>query len=167
MTDGPATADVYDELHEQHGTALQSCPVQFRDLGGHRRFHGAVRTVRCHEDNALLRSVLSAPGAGAVLVVDGGGSLGTALVGDVIAGLAAANGWAGLVVHGAVRDSAALAALPLGVKALGTNPRKSAKTGAGEVDVPVDLGGVTATPGDRLWADEDGVLVLRASSAPR
>jgi regulator of ribonuclease activity A len=166
MTDGPATADVYDELHERYGPALQSCPVQLRDLGGRRRFHGTVRTVRCHEDNALLRSVLSSPGDGAVLVVDGGGSLRTALVGDVIAGLAASNGWVGLVVHGAVRDSAALGALPLGVKALGTNPRTSAKTGAGEAEIPVDLGGVTITPGDRLWADEDGVLVLRAPSAP-
>ncbi|MGF1646825.1 MAG: ribonuclease E activity regulator RraA [Kineosporiaceae bacterium] len=167
MTDGRATADVYDELHERHGTTLQSCPLQFRDLGGRRRFQGPVRTVRCHEDNALLKSVLSGPGDGAVLVVDGGGSLGTALVGDVIAGLAVANGWAGLVIHGAVRDSVALGGLPLGVKALGTNPRTSAKTGAGEVDVPVELGGVVMMPGDRLWADEDGVLVLRASSAPR
>lgn len=161
--DSPATADLFDT----HGDALQSCDVQFRDLGGRRRFHGGVRTVRCHEDNALLRSVLSAPGDGAVLVIDGGGSLHTALVGDVIAGLAVANGWSGLVVHGAVRDSAALAGLDLGVKALGTNPRKSTKTGAGEVDVDVTVGGVTFTPGDALWADEDGVVVLRAASGPR
>lgn len=159
---GAATADLYD----QYGDSLQSCDLQLRDLGGRPRFHGDVRTVRCHEDNALLRSVLSTPGSGAVLVVDGGGSLHTALVGDVIAGLAVANGWAGIVVHGAVRDSAALADLDLGVKALGTNPRKSAKTGAGEVDVPVVFGGVTFTPGDSLWADEDGVVVLGRAVGP-
>jgi regulator of ribonuclease activity A len=163
VTDLPATADLVDA----HGDALQSCDVQFRDLGGRRRFHGEVRTVRCHEDNALLRSVLSTPGDGAVLVIDGGGSLHTALVGDVIAGLAVDNGWSGLVVHGAVRDSAALATLDLGVKALGTNPRTSTKTGAGEVDVTVIFGGVAFTPGDALWADEDGVVVLRAAPVPR
>lgn len=157
-SEGPATADLYD----RHGDALQSCDLQLRDLGGRRRFHGAVRTVRCHQDNALLKSLLATPGEGAVLVVDGGGSLHTALVGDVIAGLAVEHGWAGLVVHGAVRDSAALAGLDLGVKALGTNPRRSARTGAGEVDVPVTFGGVTFPPGASLWADEDGVVVLDA-----
>jgi regulator of ribonuclease activity A len=163
VTELPATADLVDA----HGDTLQSCDLQFRDLGGRRRFHGEVRTVRCHEDNALLRSVLSTPGDGAVLVIDGGGSLHTALVGDVIAGLAVDNGWSGVVVHGAVRDSAALGDLDLGVKALGTNPRKSAKTGAGEVDVAVTFGGVAFTPGDALWADEDGVVVLAAASVPR
>jgi regulator of ribonuclease activity A len=107
-----------------------------------------------------------APGSGSVLVVDGAGSLRTALVGDLIAGAALASGWAGLVLHGAVRDSAALSRLDLGIKALGTNPRKSAKTGAGAVDVPVTFGGVTFWPGDFLHADDDGVVVLpRAAEA--
>jgi regulator of ribonuclease activity A len=82
-----------------------------------------------------------------------------ALVGDVIAGMAVANGWAGIVVHGAIRDSAAMAMLDLGIKALGTNPRKGAKAGAGEVDIPVEFGGVVFTPGDYLYADEDGIVV--------
>jgi regulator of ribonuclease activity A len=121
-----------------------------------------VTTVRCHQDNALLKSVLSGPGNGGVLVVDGGGSVHTALMGDLIAQLAVDNGWAGVVVHGAVRDTARLADMPLGIKAVGSNPRKSTKTGAGERDVPVTFGGTTFRPGDQLWSDDDGVVVLPA-----
>jgi regulator of ribonuclease activity A len=150
-----ATADLID----QHGDALQSCDLQFRQFGDRRRFSGRIRTVRCHQDNVLVRRVLSEPGDGQVLVVDGGGSLHTALVGDVVAGLAQGNGWAGLVVHGAVRDVVALAGLDIGVKALGANPRKSAKEGAGEIDVPVSFGGVRFEPGAHLYSDEDGIVV--------
>jgi regulator of ribonuclease activity A len=152
-----STADLVDE----HGEALQSCDLQLRQFGGRRRFHGPIRTVACFEDNALVRQVLSEPGDGAVLVVDGGGSLHTALVGDLIAGLAQANGWAGLVVHGAVRDTEALGGLDIGIKALGSNPRKSAKLAAGQVDVPVRFGGIGFRPGEHLYSDEDGVVVLR------
>lgn len=152
-----STADLVDE----HGEALQSCDLQLRQFGGRRRFHGPIRTVACFEDNALVRQVLSEPGDGAVLVVDGGGSLHTALVGDLIAGLAQANGWAGLVVHGAVRDTEALAGLDIGIKALGSNPRRSAKLATGQVDVPVHFGGVSFRPGEHLYSDEDGVVVLR------
>ncbi len=151
-----ATADLVDK----YGAELRVCDVQFRQFGGRRVFAGPVRTVSCHQDNALLRDLVQTPGGGAVLVVDGGGSLRTALAGDVIAGFARDSGWAGLVVHGAVRDSAALAALDLGIKALGTNPRKSGKTGAGAVDVPVTFGGVTFHPGDVLHADDDGIVLL-------
>ncbi len=150
------TADLVDE----HGETLQSCDLQLRQYGGLPRFHGALRTVACFQDNLLVRQVLSTPGNGGVLVVDGGGSLHTALVGDVIAALAQANGWAGLVVHGAVRDVAALRGLDLGVKALGSNPRKSGKTGVGEVDLPVTFGGVTFWPAAHLYSDEDGIVVL-------
>ena len=153
------TADLVDEL----GARAASCDLQLRQLGGARSFDGPVVTVRCFEDNALLKQVLSEPGEGRVLVVDGGGSLHCALVGDVIAGTAVDNGWAGLVVHGVVRDSVALAQLPLGVKALGTNPRKSTKTGAGERDVVVSFGGVAFRPGAHLYSDDDGVLVVDAS----
>ncbi|MFD8521683.1 ribonuclease E activity regulator RraA [Streptomyces capillispiralis] len=154
------TADLVD----RYGTELRVCDVQFRQFGGHRGFAGRVRTVSCHEDNGLLRDLLRTPGDGAVLVVDGGGSLRTALVGDLIAGAAQDNGWAGLVLHGAVRDSAALADLRLGVKALGTIPRKSAKTGTGSVDVPVTFGGITFHPGDVLHADDDGIALLPTPS---
>ena len=147
------TADLID-AHEE----LQSCDLQFRSFGKRQRFSGAISTVRCRHDNALVKKVLSQPGTGGVLVIDGGGSMHCALVGDVIAGMAAANGWAGIVVRGAIRDSAAMATLDLGIKALGTNPRKSAKAGEGEIDVPVEFGGVVFAPGEYLYADEDGIV---------
>jgi regulator of ribonuclease activity A len=152
-----STADLYDE----HGDALQSCSVQFRHYGGRVAFDGVVSTVRCHRDNALVKAALAEPGAGGVLVVDGGGSLESALMGDLIAASAVQHGWAGVIIHGAVRDVAALRDLPLGALALGSNPRKSAKAGAGERDVPVSFGGVDFVPGQRVWADEDGILVTR------
>src|SRR5699024_12470404 len=114
---------------------------------------------KCHEDTCLVKQVLNTPCEGAVLVVDGGGSLRSALMGDMIAEAAVTNGWSGVVINGAVRDTAALRGLDLGVKALGSNPRKSLKDGTGEQDVPVEFGGVTFTPGRMLWADEDGILV--------
>jgi regulator of ribonuclease activity A len=150
------TADLYDEYEER----LQSCDLQLRQYGGRRVFAGPIVTIRCREDNALVKAVLNTPGEGRVLVVDGGGSLHTALMGDLIAGSAVANGWAGVVIHGAVRDVAALAELDLGIKALGSNPRKSAKTGAGDRDVVLSFGGATFTPGARLVSDDDGVVVL-------
>jgi regulator of ribonuclease activity A len=152
-----ATADLYDERGEE----LDSLGLQLQDFGGHAAFDGPIRTVRCHRDNALVKSVLTRPGEGAVLVIDGGGSLESALVGDLIAGSAVENGWAGIIVNGAIRDRAAIAGLTIGVKALGTNPRKSAKDGVGEVDVPVTIAGVVFTPGKHVWADLDGVLVER------
>ena len=124
------------------------------------QFAGPIATVRCFEDNALLKAVLSGPGHGRVLVVDGGGSLHTALVGDVIAELARSNGWSGLILHGAVRDAATLRTLDIGIKALGTNPRKSSKTGAGERDVTVSFGGVNFAPGDTAVRDDDGIVVV-------
>ena len=152
------TADLYDERGDQ----LDSCDLQLRQYGGRHAFVGPIVTVRCHEDNALLKSVLSEPGEGRVLVVDGGGSLHCALMGDIIAGLGVANGWAGAVIHGAVRDVAVLRTLQLGIKALGSNPRKSTKTGAGERDVTVSFGGATFTPGALVFSDDDGVVVLPA-----
>jgi regulator of ribonuclease activity A len=151
------TADLYDE----HGDALASLSVQLRDFGGIRAFSGPVRTVRCYEDNGLVKAVTQTPGDGAVLVVDGGGSLRSALMGDLIAAAAVENGWAGAIIHGAIRDSVALGGLRLGVKALGTNPRKSSKTGAGVLDEAVEIGGVVFRPGALVHADEDGVLVER------
>jgi regulator of ribonuclease activity A len=151
------TADLYDERGEE----LASVPLQFQSLGGRSHFSGPVRTIRCFQDNGLVKSTLATPGNGAVLVVDGGGSLGTALMGDMIAESAVANGWAGVVINGAIRDREAIAALDLGVKALGSNPRKSAKASAGEVDVDVVLDGVTFRPGVTVWCDPDGILVER------
>ncbi len=150
------TADLVDDI----GAEVRSCDLQFRQFGGRSEFAGPISTVRCFEDNALLKSVLSEPGNGGVLVIDGAGSLHTALVGDVIAELARSNGWAGLVIHGAVRDAAALRGIDIGIKALGTNPRKSTKTGDGERDVEVTLGGVTFVPGHVAYSDDDGIVVV-------
>lgn len=149
------TSDLFDE----HPGA-SSCETQFRQFGGVRSFSGVIATVRCYEDNVLLRARVSEPGGGRVLVVDGGGSFRCALLGDNIAGLAVASGWAGIVVYGCVRDVAALAELPIGIKGLGTNPRPSGKSGGGEVDVPVTFGGAEFAPGSILHADDDGVIVL-------
>lgn len=147
------------DLADREGPAVRSCDLPFRQYGGRHVFSGRVRTVRCFQDNALLKEVLSEPGEGQVLVVDGGGSLHTALIGDVIAELGRSHGWSGVVVHGAVRDSAILAGMDFGVKALGTNPRKSSKTGAGQRDVVLRLGGIDFAPGEHLVSDHDGIVV--------
>ena len=151
------TADLVDI----HGETLESCDLQLRSFGLP-RFSGTVTTVRCFQDNVLLRTVLEEPGTGRVLVVDGGGSMHAALVGDIVAGIGVKNGWEGIVIHGCVRDSVALGALPIGIRALGTNPRKSGKTGSGERDVLVTFGAAVFTPGRTLVSDEDGVVVLPA-----
>ena len=150
------------DLCDAHGDAVRVAEPVFRDYGGARRFAGQVETLRVFEDNALVRATLETPGRGRVLVVDGGGSVRTALVGGNLAALAASNGWSGIVVNGAVRDLAELTAAPVGIKALAASPRKSAKAGAGERGVEVRLAGLTVAPGNFLWADEDGVLVADA-----
>lgn len=156
MVEFRPTADLVDDI----GPDVRSCDLQLRQYGSRREFAGPICTVRCDQDNALLKSVLSEPGYGRVLVIDGGGSLHTALVGDVIAELARTNGWSGLVVHGAVRDAATLGTLDIGIKALGTNPRKSSKTGAGERDCVVSFGGVDFVPGEWAFSDDDGIVVV-------
>lgn len=150
------------DLCDAHEDEIEVCVLALRDFGGRRAFSGPIRTVRCHEDNSLVKATLETPGEGCVLVVDGGGSLRRALVGDMLAATAVANGWAGIVVNGAVRDTAVLANLELGVKALGAIPMRSVKRGEGVVDTPVAFGGVVFVPGDRLHADEDGVAILPA-----
>ncbi|MFE9727901.1 ribonuclease E activity regulator RraA [Streptomyces sp. NPDC005794] len=148
------------DLADRFGDRLRVCEVQFTSYGAARSFAGPVRTVSCRDDNALLHELLRTQGDGCVVVVDGGAALLTTLVGDLMAARARDNGWAGLVVHGAVRDTALLSGVQVGVQALGTTPRKSAKEGAGQVDVPVSFGGVTFAPGDILHADGDGVVLL-------
>ena len=149
------TADLVD-VHE---ATVRSCDVQFRSFSARPRFHGRIRTLKTFEDNALLKQLFSAPGHDAVLVVDGAGSLRCSMLGDFIAGLGEQNGWAGIVIFGAVRDVVALSRLQLGVKALGSNPLRSGKKGVGQIDVPVTFGGVTFRAGEWLYSDEDGILV--------
>lgn len=149
-----ATADLID-AHPNIG----SCETQFRSFGKRRRFSGRIRTVKCYQDNVLLKDLLGKSSKGEVLVIDGGGSLACALIGDMIAALGMKSGWAGAIVYGAIRDSAAIDALDFGIKALGTNPARSEKNGAGRVDVAVHFGGVTFVPGHWLASDEDGIVV--------
>lgn len=156
------TADLADEW----GDKLRYLGIQFNNYGGHKAFAGAVTTVSCRGDNALVKQVLNTPSAGGVLVVDGGGNLESALCGDMIAAAAVNHGWVGLVICGAIRDSVAIGKLPLGVKALGRMPRKSAKEGTGQVDCVLQIGGVEIRPGDILHADEDGVVILPPESQP-
>ena len=149
------TADLFDA----HGDDVQVVAPLFRDYGGRRCFHGRIATVKVHEDNSLVRDALSQPGDGHVLVVDGGGSLRCALLGDNLAQMGAANGWAGVVVYGCIRDSVEIGRLPLGVKALATHPAKSVKRGEGRMNEVLRFAETIFLPGAWLYADEDGILV--------
>lgn len=150
-----ATADLYDEYEEK----LQIASPMFNDYGGNLKFCGPASTVRVFEDNSLVRAALEEPGEGRVLVIDGGASLKCALLGDMLVELGKENDWAGIIVYGCIRDSAVIANIAIGVKALNTNPRKSVKKGTGERDVSVDFADVIISPGDYIYADEDGVII--------
>jgi regulator of ribonuclease activity A len=157
---GPAfsSCDLCDAFRDEP-TALRVLPDLFKRYGGRRRFAGPVATVACFEDNSLVKQLVESPGLGRVLVVDGGGSLRTALVGGNLAGAAARNGWAGVVVDGAVRDRAELAAADVGICALALCPMPPAKRGQGRSGEPVRLQGVVVRPGEWLYADDDGIVI--------
>ena len=155
MSDIIPTADLVDII----GADVRSCDTQLRNIGGKKRFSGKITTVSCFQDNALLKEILGEDNPGGVLVIEGKGSLHTALVGDLIAGRGKDHGWAGVIVNGAIRDSGVIADMDFGVKALGTNPRKSTKTGKGERDIEVTFGGATFTPGHWVTSDEDGIVI--------
>lgn len=150
-----ATADLYDA----HGESLRVMAPIFRDFGAAKSFDGPVATLKVFEDNSLVRSSLEQAGHGRVLVVDGGGSLRCALVGDQLAELGVKNGWAGIVVYGCVRDAGPLGTMPIGIKALASNPRKSVKKGEGERDLVLRFAEVIVKPGDHLYADVDGIVL--------
>lgn len=152
-----STCDLCDAHKDDQ--LLRVLPPVFRSFGGRTRFAGPVRTVKCFEDNSSVKALLEGPGQGQVLVVDGGGSLRRALVGGNIAAAAARNGWAGVVVDGAVRDAAELAASAVGLMALALIPMPTLRRQAGGVDVPVQVQGVWVQPGDWLTADEDGIVL--------
>lgn len=151
------TADLCDQFSDE----LEVCEPLFGDFGGELRFGGPIATLKCFEDNSLVRELTGEAGKGRVLVIDGGGSMRCALVGDMLAKKAVDNGWAGIVVYGCVRDTAALGTLPIGIKALGAHPLRSDKRGEGQRDVVVRFAGVTFRPGDWLYADEDGIILAR------
>jgi regulator of ribonuclease activity A len=149
------TADLCDRYDEQ----LQVCEPLLRPFGGRSSFHGQVVTVKCFEDNSLVRELLGEDGTGKVLVVDGGGSLRCALLGDMLAELAQTHGWSGVVINGCVRDTAQIAAMQFGVMALASHPRKSIKHGHGQRDLRVRFAGVAFDPDSHLYCDSDGIVL--------
>lgn len=149
------TADLSDA---NENTVVIAEPI-FADFGGHIMFHGKIRTLKLFEDNSLVRTLVSTTSEGEVLVVDGGGSMRCALLGGDLAALAAKNGWAGIVINGCIRDSEEIGDEDLGVKALGTHPKKTPKNGVGEQGIAVRFADITFVPGQYLYADEDGMLV--------
>lgn len=158
------TADLLDahedQLRQGH---LRIVAPMFRSFGGRRACHGPIATLKLFEDNSLVRKAVEQPGYSRVLVIDGGGSLRCALVGDQLAKLAATNGWSGIVVYGCIRDARAIVGLDIGVFALTTHPLKTVKKNLGDADIPVTFGGVTFEPGQYLYADEDGIIVSVAA----
>jgi len=154
-----ATADLCDAAAP--GTLRVAAPI-FRSYGGKSAFHGRITTLKLFEDNGLVRQVLGTPGNGRVLVIDGGGSLRSALLGDQLAALAVNNGWAGVVVWGCIRDSAAISGMDLGVLALATHPQKTVKNNLGEADVLLHFADIDFRPGEWLYADADGLIVSAA-----
>jgi regulator of ribonuclease activity A len=151
------------DLCDAHEDKVRVVEPMFSSFGGRDAFFGRIATLKLFEDNSLVRSTLATPGNGRVLVIDGGGSLRRALVGDQLADLAVKNGWAGILVYGCIRDSRAIGEMDIGVFAIDTHPMKTVKRNVGEAEIPVSFGGVSFVPGEWLYADEDGVIV---SSSP-
>jgi regulator of ribonuclease activity A len=151
-----ATCDLVDE----HGEGARVIGSVLADYGGRRRFGGIAVTVQCFEDNSIVRQAIAESGIGRVLVIDGGGSGRCALLGDMLAKQALANGWEGLIIDGSVRDSEELRKLDIGVKARGTTPRKSHRNGEGRSGVDIEIAGIAVAPGDNVFADCDGIVIL-------
>ncbi len=157
------TCDLCDAHEGDTSGSFRVLPAVFRDFGSTLKFSGQVVTLRCVEDNSVVREVVKTPGEGRVLVVDGAGSVRRALVGGVIALNAAKSGWAGILVYGAVRDAQELRDAGIPVKALALMPLRSVKRDEGQRDLPVEIAGVWVRPGDWLYADEDGVVASARS----
>lgn len=147
------------DLCDDHPELVQVLEPMMGNFGGRESFGGEIVTIKCHEDNSLVKENAGQPGQGKVMVVDGGGSLRRALLGDMIAENAVKNGWEGMIIYGCVRDVDALAELDLGVQALASIPLKTDKRGIGDLNVPLTFGGVTFNPGEYVYADNNGVVV--------
>ena len=153
------TPDLCDAFETELGRTLRVVAPMFKCYGARSAFCGQIVTLKLFEDNALVRNVLSEDGKGKVLVIDGGGSMRCALVGDQLAALANKNGWEGVIVYGCIRDSVDIETIDIGVRALDTHPQRSVKRGLGERELTVSFGGTNFTPGEYLYADRDGILV--------
>ncbi len=165
MTTLPATCDLCDAHKADTSGAFRVLPPVFRDFGAVLHFAGSVSTLKCFEDNSLVKAAVDSPGLGRVLVVDGGGSLRRALLGGNLGAAAAKNGWAGVVIDGCVRDVVELAASQVGIRALASMPLPTEKRNEGQRDVPVQVQGVWVRPGDWLCADADGIVVMPSTPA--
>lgn len=154
------------DLSDAHEGSIQVVAPGFLRFGKNPKLAGVIATVKCHEDNQLVKDALALPGAGKVLVIDGGGSMRRALVGDLIAASAVKNGWSGIVVNGCIRDSATIDGMPIAIRALGTHPTKTVKRGWGETDGVVHFGGATFRPGEWIYADEDGIVLSATKLTP-
>ena len=151
------------DLCDEHGEAVQVIELQFKHYGAIEQFGGKVETIKCFEDNSLVAEQVKLPGAGRVLVVDGGGSPRRSLLGDNLASAAVKNGWAGIVIYGYLRDVEEIAPMALGVLALGSVPRKTEKRNEGQLGVDLQFGNCEIRSGDYLYADRTGVIVARQS----
>ena len=148
----PDLCDAYPEL-------VKVLEPMFSNFGGRDSFGGQIVTIKCFEDNSLVREQVDKDGKGKVLVVDGGGSLRCALLGDMLAEKAAKSGWEGIVIYGCIRDVDVIAQVDLGVQALASHPLRTEKRGIGDLNVPVTFAGVTFKPGEFIYADNNGVIV--------
>jgi len=153
-----STPDLSDETPE-----VCALELQLVNYGQIRQFGGAVVTIKCHEDNSLVKQCVEEPGLGRVIVVDGGGSMRRALLGDLLAEKAAANGWSGLIINGVIRDVDEIGRTSVGVQALGSCPIKTEKRGVGDRDIDIHIGGVDIAPGDYIYADNNGVIISKRS----
>ncbi|MAM86916.1 ribonuclease E activity regulator RraA [Allohahella sp. A8] len=151
------------DLCDDHGMDVQVLEPLFSNFGGREIFGGEVVTVKCFEDNSIVKEQVDEPGKGKVMVVDGGGSMRASLLGDMLAEKAAQNGWEGLIIYGCVRDVDELADTDLGVQALASIPRKTEKRGLGDLNVPIKIAGVDIQPGDFIYADNNGIIVSKQS----
>ena len=147
------------DLSDNFSAEVQVLAPLLRNFGGKAAFAGSIVTVKCHEDNSLVKEQVEQPGESRVLVVDGGGSLRCALLGDLLAKKAMDNGWQGLIIYGCVRDVDEIAQMDLGVQALAAIPLKSVRKGRGDLNIPLNFGGVIFNSGDFVYADNNGVVV--------
>ncbi|EKX32355.1 hypothetical protein GUITHDRAFT_98616 [Guillardia theta CCMP2712] len=162
-----ATADICDsygldvsKISSDHGVKVIDPSLNFKNFGGQSEFCGSIVTIKAYESNPLVRATLQEDGNGRVLVVDAGGSTRCAMLGGNLAEIGEKNGWAGIVVYGCIRDSKEISNICIGVKALNTHPVKSHKDEKGVRDVPLHFGGVTIRPGDYMYSDSDGILIM-------
>ncbi|MDA9839840.1 ribonuclease E activity regulator RraA [Porticoccaceae bacterium] len=147
------------DLCDQYPELVRVVEPMLSNFGGREQFCGQITTIKCFEDNSLVKQLVGTSGEGRVIVVDAGGSPRRACLGDMLAEQAASNGWAGLIIYGCIRDVDQIRATDIGVQALGVHPMKTDKKGVGELNIPVTFGGVTFAPKDYVYADNNGIIL--------